>query len=648
MDGSSEDREATLVFERFNVEGRFSEGTTLLEAARALGVSVAAVCGGRGICGKCRVIVRDGQEFLSEPSPAERRLLTSEEIKAGIRLACQASVVGCGRVVVDVPFLGGERLLTGGVRVALEPEPAVTEISVEVAPPTLEDPIADLERLLRDAGLPGDERIEKNVLERLPNVLRESGWKVTMLRHARRGIIAIKPSERRGRLLGFAVDVGTTKLAGYLVDLRTGEILAASAALNPQVAYGDDVISRIAYVSRSQGRLGELRDAVVRGICSLIEDACRRAGADPDEIVELVAVGNTLMHHLLLGLPPDYLALSPYTPVVRRSLDLSASEVGLRMLPSGNVHVLPNVAGFVGADAVADVLVTGIHRSKELSLLIDLGTNTEIILGNREVLYAASCASGPAFEGGHIRFGVRAESGAIERVWIDPETLEVGYQTVGGERPTGICGSGVIDAVAEMLRTGIVDTSGRFVEGVSPRVREGPEGLEFVLAWRDETSIGADIVITQQDVREIQKAKAAVYAGIAILMSEMRVSLDDIRRIYVAGAFGLYVDPVSARAIGMFPSFPLHLVTQVGNAAGMGAVAALTSLSKREECAEIVELMRYVELAAHPRFQKEFAAAMYLPHLDLDAFREVLAKMNRIVISKSHAKLYERHRGKKA
>jgi len=645
MSNPAERNGLLIVFQPEGRRGVFPKGITILAAAKDLGIDLASICGGMGLCGKCKVVIRSGGELLNPLTSSEMKCLEPGEIKAGFRLACQARGVSGGRIVVEVPEQsrsGKQRLLVEGRPVEVELEPAVRELVIEVSKPTLEDPLADFERLLKSTGLSELDQVDLQVLRELPAALREGGWSVAVIVHTKRGILMVRPARSSRGLYGFAVDIGTTKLAGYLIDLRTGKMLSVASSPNPQIPYGEDVISRIAYASRSDENLEELHRVIVEGVNKLIEDACRSAGVDASEIVELVAVGNTLMHHLFLGLPPKYLAASPYPPVVRRALDFRASDLGVRILPSGNVHMLPNVAGFVGADAVADVLATGIHRSRELCFVIDVGTNTEIVVGNMSGMYSASCASGPAFEGAHIKFGMRATSGAIERVWIDPSDLSVQYQVIDDVKPKGICGSGIVDALAEMLNAGVVDTMGRIVTRESQRVREGSDGPEFVIAFKEETAIGKDIVITQRDVRELQKAKAAMYTGASIVMKEAGVGVRQIKKVYIAGAFGLYIDPSSARRIGMIPPFPLHIISQVGNAAGTGAKIALTSLRKRLECGEIVSKMRYIELAAHPDFQQEFLAAMYLPHLELDRFGDMVEKMDNLTVSNKHKALLER------
>ncbi len=614
-----------------------------MEAAKDLGVDLTTICGGMGLCGKCKVVVREGEELLSPPSSREERYLEPGELSAGFRLACQAKFSGRGRVVVEVPEQsrsGRQRLLTEGRRVEVEINPPAQVAVLELPKPNLSDPRAHFERLLSELQGTEGSRVDLHVLRRLPQVVSEGTWTVTAVWHADLGLLDVRPG-RDERLYGFAVDVGTTKLAGYLVDLRDGEVVAVSSSPNPQIPFGEDVIARIAY-ARSEEGLRELHEAIIDGINGLIRDACEAAGVDRRLVVELVVAGNTLMHHLFLGLPPRDLAEAPYTPVVSSPLDIRARDLGVEILPSGNVHTLPNVAGFVGADAVADVLSAGIHLSSELSFMIDVGTNTEIVIGNSEEMHAVSCASGPAFEGAHIKFGMRATSGAIERVWIDPSTLNVKYSVVDGVSPKGICGSGIVDALAEMLRAGVIDTTGRMLKRDHERIRRGPDGVEFVLAFADETAIGKDIVITQRDVRELQKAKAAMHTGASILMDEMGVSVEDVERVFMAGAFGLYIDPVSAKRIGMLPDFPLERITQVGNAAGVGARLALLSADKRRECREIARKIRYYELAAHPKFQQEFMASMYLPHLDLSRFPEVVEKMTGLVIADRHKSLLKK------
>jgi uncharacterized 2Fe-2S/4Fe-4S cluster protein (DUF4445 family) len=408
------------------------------------------------------------------------------------------------------------------------------------------------------------------------------------------------------------VDVGTTKLAGYLVDLETGRTLAATGAMNPQISYGEDVMARIAYAMEGEAQAAKLQEAVVDAVSGLARDLCTLSGRHPQDIVEAVVVGNTAMHHLFAGLPVRQLGLAPYLAAVSEALDLKAREVGLEIAPGGYVHLLPNVAGFVGADHVAMILSTGIGEAVSEAagtvLGLDIGTNTEVVLRANGRLIACSTASGPAFEGAHIKDGMRAAEGAIERLRIEDDGVE--YQTIGGVPPVGLCGSGVLDAVAQLRLSGIVDEKGNM--GHHPRVRRTEHGPEFVLVTGEEGGNDREVVISRGDVGEIQLAKGAIRAGINILLDEAGLSEQDVDEVVIAGAFGTYIDVSSAIAIGMFPRLPLERFNQVGNAAGMGAKLALVSQSQRAQAAEIARQVQYIELTNDKRFVDEFAGAMYL------------------------------------
>jgi uncharacterized 2Fe-2S/4Fe-4S cluster protein (DUF4445 family) len=412
-----------------------------------------------------------------------------------------------------------------------------------------------------------------------------------------------------------AVDIGTTKVAAYLMDLESGETLAAAGAMNPQIAYGEDVMARIAYAMGGEAQARELERVLVEGLNSLASDLCAQAGCDSVGVVEAVLVGNTCMHHLVLGLPVAQLGLAPYVPALADSYDLKARELGLRLAPGANVHFLPNIAGFVGADHVARLLATGLYEveagARGITVGLDIGTNTEISLAVEGRLLSCSCASGPAFEGAHIQDGMRAAPGAVERVRLADERVE--YQAIGDAPPVGICGSGILDGVAELRRTGVLRNSGAMQPGSHPRVRGAGKETEFLLVPAGERGAPRDLVITRKDVNEIQLAKAAIRAGIELLLSEAGLKAEQVERVVVAGAFGTYLDVGSALAVGVFPPLARERFVQVGNAAGMGAKLALLSRRCRERAGEIARCVEYVELTTHQRFVEAYVAALMLP-----------------------------------
>jgi uncharacterized 2Fe-2S/4Fe-4S cluster protein (DUF4445 family) len=499
----------------------------------------------------------------------------------------------------------------------------VRSLEVTLTPPSLADLRAYATRL-RDTlheqhGVSAD-LFDHGVLCQLPGLLWENGGQARVV--VRDGeVVAILPAGSAP--LGLAVDIGTTKLAAYLVNLENGETLAAVGAMNPQIAYGEDVMARIAYAMEGEGQARELQHVLVGELGNLARELCARVGRAVAEIVEAVLVGNTCMHHLVLGLPVTSLGLAPYVPVLADACDLKAKELGLHLAPGANAHLLPNIAGFVGADHVAMLLATDIYQADEVVVGLDIGTNTEISLvvggpvlslskGEAEGrLLSCSCASGPAFEGAHIRDGMRAAPGAIERVRLVDDRIE--YQTINGSPPVGICGSGVLDGVAELLRVGVLRANGAMRSGSHPRVRGVGKEIEFLLVPAGERGALRDLVITRQDVNEIQLAKAAIRAGIEVLLGEAGLGAEQVMRVVVAGAFGTYLDVGSALAVGMFPPLPRERFVQVGNAAGMGAKLALLSRRCRETAQEIAHCVEYVELTTHPRFVEAYTAALMLP-----------------------------------
>ncbi|MEA3345615.1 MAG: ASKHA domain-containing protein, partial [Chloroflexota bacterium] len=410
--------------------------------------------------------------------------------------------------------------------------------------------------------------------------------------------------------LGLAVDVGTTKLAAYLVDMTTGRTLAAQGAMNPQIAYGEDVMARLTYARQHETGADELQAAVVEAIGELLQELCQEGERHCDQVVEAVLVGNTAMHHLLLGLPTRQLGEAPYVPAVREALDVKAHDLDMSLAPGAYVHLLPNIAGFVGADHVAMLLATGIDESAERVLGLDIGTNTEVALRANGRFLACSTASGPAFEGAHIQHGMRAAAGAIEHLRIAPSGVE--YQAIEDLPPVGLCGSGILDAVAQMRLAGVLNDRGGFLNE-HPRVREGERGLEFLLVPAAESGTGQDIVLTRGDVGEIQLAKGAIQAGINVLLDEAQLQAEELDAVIVAGAFGTYIDIDSAIAIGLLPDLPRERFRQVGNAAGMGAKRALLSRAERRRAQQLAREVEYIELTTDPRFSIQFAEAMLIP-----------------------------------
>lgn len=621
---------------KFLPEGKIvkiSRGSSILEAALKGNIDIASLCGGKGECGKCQIIIINGIEKTNSLSEAERAKFSPKKIKMGYRLACKTKVYGDVVVLIpDESRAGRQKLVKVGFEPEIRLDPAIRKVYLRLSEPNFSDLRADDRRVLEALRKKYFQQLdfEYEVIRKLPVTLRIGKWKIAVVIWSQKRIIDIEPGNWGNGLYGIAVDVGTTKVAVYLVDLKTGKILKSMSEMNPQIPYGEDVISRIVYAKKEKENLHFLQKEIIGCINRLICECCKEAKINPKHIYEMVVVGNTAMHHLFLGVEPEYVAKSPYIPGVAELINMKASNLKINMNPTGNVCVLPNVAGFVGADAVGDILASEIYKEKGLCLLIDVGTNTEIILGNRRRLFACSTASGPAFEGAHVRFGMRAATGAIEHIQIDSNSLSVSYKTVGGGKPRGVCGSGIIDAISEMLKAGIINVSGRIQKNLeTTRIRKGDEGYEFMLVRKSETADGKeDIVITQNDIREIQKAKAAIHAGYTLLLREMKASEKDIKKVFVAGAFGLYINPLSARTIGMFPELPIETFYFIGNAAGSGAILALKSIKIREKSKKLARKIKYVELASKPEFQKEWLKSLYIPHARLNLYPKTKKLLN--------------------
>ena len=597
----------TVSFQPLGRRGRVPAGISVLEAARRLGVGLSAVCGGAGVCGTCRVVVPpEGQDALSPLSDTERARLGDEDIARGVRLACRAFIRQSLQVFVPPESLtASQRTQVEGRQTPVRVDPVVVPADLQLPPPTLSDLRSDAERIRDGLGRPV--RLDLEVLRRSPPSLREWGWAVRAVLRGDEVVALLPPGTP---LVGVAVDLGTTKLAGYLLNLETGETLASVGAMNPQLAYGEDVMARITYALQEPEGAERLRQAAVEGLSQLVRDLCAQAGVPPEHVVEAVVVGNTAMHHLFLGLPTRPLGLAPYVPVESGPLDVRARDVGLPLAPGAMVYLLPNVAGFVGADHVAALLATRMEEADRPTLLLDIGTNTEIGLSVGGNLFSCSAASGPAFEGAHIRFGMRAAPGALERVRMIEG--RVYWETVEGAPPVGICGSGILDAVAELRGAGFLNGRGGWANSDRPPFLSGDNGPEFVLVPAEASGLGRAITVSRKDVGEIQLAKAAIAAGWQILLEEAGIRESDLARVLVAGAFGTYIDIGHAVAIGLLPRLPLDRFEQVGNVAGTGARMALLSRAERERAARLARRVRYVELTVHPSFRERFAQALQL------------------------------------
>ncbi len=596
MAGPGKGIDPTLTFQPSGRRGMAAIGQDLLSAARSLGVEIESSCGGKGTCKKCRVLIESAAEGTSPPTEIERQALDRDALAAGTRLACQTLVRSDVRVFVPQESRRNRPVVRKEAGARTVPvDPAVKRYRVTLTAPTLDDPLADTERIVaaleREHGLAGV-TLDYEILKTLPGIARGAKWDLD--------IVVWQPGETGGvvvdvraagtdvRLLGLAVDIGTTTIAAYLTDLQSGEVLATESSMNPQVAFGDDVIARLHHTIHNESGLAELQRVVADEVNGLAEQAVRSCGAALGDIFDVVMVGNTAMHHLFLGIDARYLGAAPFVPAVRGPVDIQASAVGLAFHPGCRLHVLPVEAGFVGADNVGVLIAEEPYLHDEVILIIDIGTNGELVLGNRRRMLSTSCATGPALEGSHIEFGMRAAPGAIERVRIDPGTLEVRFKVIGREdwqteqaagegAALGICGSGIIEAAAEMYRAGVILPDGGFAPDlVNNRIiLEKGRPRRFVIAKPEETAIGRAITVSLKDIRALQLAKAALRAGADILLQ--RYGIDQPDRVVLAGAFGTYIDKYHALAIGMLPDCPPDRVTSVGNAAGDGARFALLS-----------------------------------------------------------------------
>jgi uncharacterized 2Fe-2S/4Fe-4S cluster protein (DUF4445 family) len=655
--------------------GQVEEGQSIRSAARDLGVEIESICAENGTCGKCMVLIEEGRfekynidskrENLSPVTPAEAayfarrpKFLRDKKWEVGqVRLSCQCKVRG--DVLINVPeeSRGNKQIVRkSATQREIEIKPSIRKYLVIMTPPNLERPIADWERLAKgletsmglvrsgEENLPrwSDFTVDYTCMKTMSAIMREAKWKVTVSVWQDKEVVQIQAGYHEDSY-GAAVDIGSTTVALYLCNLRTGGILAAESEMNPQIVYGEDVMSRIQYTIEHKDGLEKLHNAIIATLNKLLKQAVKTAnkmviedegdsagqpvsgGIKVEDILEMVLVGNSTMHHLLLNLNPKDLGLAPFVPVIHKSVDVKARELGLQISPSGNIHVLPTIASFVGADTSGMIIAEEPHKQDENWLLIDVGTNAELVLGNRKRLLCTSTPTGPALEGAHVEYGMRAAPGAIERIEIDEKTLEPRYKVIGTDgwhskmvrskgHVKGICGSAIIDGVAELFRTGIVDSRGKFKTNlISDRIRQGASGWEYIIAWANETSIGRDIPMTQQDVRQIQLAKAALFVAARTLLKHFGLQSPD--KIILAGGFGSYIDKEKAMLIGLIPDCDLDHVYAVGNAAGDGARIALLNIEKRNEIGAVTRKVERFELPTDPEFQNQFMLATSFPHM---------------------------------
>ncbi len=654
--------DALVVFTPSGRRGRFSLGTPVLQAARSLGVDIDSVCGGRGLCGRCQVLVSEGEfakhglvsrtEHLSPLGAVEQDYCSTQPMAAGRRLSCAAQVLG--DVVIDVPSssqVHKQVVRKEAESYAVELDPLIRLHFVEVQEPDMHDPSGDLRRL--EDALEFEWRLtnlacDVIVLQQLQTALRKGGWKVTVAVHAGQQIVAVWPGFRE-HVYGLAIDIGSTTIAAHLCHLASGEVVASAGVMNPQIRFGEDLMSRVSYVMMNPGGEKEMTAAVRAALNGLALDVSRQAGIAPQDILEATFVGNPIMHHLLLGINPVELGGAPFALATDRAITLWAVEIDFAIHRNARIYVLPCIAGHVGADTAGVILAERPDLSDKITLLVDVGTNAEIVLGNNQRLLACSSPTGPAFEGAQISCGQRAAPGAIERVRVDPQTLEPRFKVIGcdvwsddpafaaavaGTGVTGVCGSGIIEVLAEMYLAGIIRHDGVIngeLAARNPRIQA--DGRTFSYELYPATGSAPALKVMQNDVRAIQLGKAALYAGVRLLMEKM--GIDKVDRIRLAGAFGSHIDVKYAMVLGMIPDCALDQVSSAGNAAGTGARIALLNQRSRREIEQLVRRVEKVETAVEARFQEFFVEAMAIPHLTAPFvhLREVVVLPERVSVS---------------
>lgn len=620
-------------------------GTLLTDAAEMAGIEINQPCGGQGRCGQCAVQVTSGK--------VRRRStmrLSQEDVEQGFAIACQTIVEGDLTVVIPPQEKIQQHLTTGqsaadvSVPEGYDPrrDQAVYRVPLTLKTPSMEDQTSDWARiqtaLHAETGLDALE-ISLGTLQKLPVVLREGEWKVTAVLFAPDGLQAESRAEvidllpglvaADEPLWGAAVDIGTTTVKVMLVDLISGEPKGQASEYNAQIARGEDVISRIIFATKGTGD-ETLRELVLSSINELLERAGRRAKTRLEKIYHTVISGNSTMIHLLLQVPPSSIRLAPYVTVANHIPVLSAREIGLDSCPTGKVTCLPGVASYVGSDISAGVLSSGMSETDKVTLFLDVGTNGEMVLGTKEWLVTCACSAGPAFEGAGVLHGMRATTGAIDEVWINADTLEATWRVIGGGKPKGLCGSALISLLAEMLMTGVINKSGRFdfTRGTE-RIRKGSHGGEYVVSWADETEIGEDIYLTEVDIDNLMRAKAAIFAGFSVLGDSVGMPLESVEQVLIGGGFGQYINVEKAVQIGLLPDMPWERFQFLGNTSLKGAYLALLDHKNREEIINIASKMTYIELSADNRFFDAFTSAMFLPHTDMTLFPSVEIKVDK-------------------
>jgi uncharacterized 2Fe-2S/4Fe-4S cluster protein (DUF4445 family) len=638
--GKTRNPKAIVVFKPSGQVVEVEVGTLLSDAAVEAGITLNLPCGGQGRCGRCRVRVEHGG--ISHRSGVR---LSSAELEEGWALGCQAVVKGDAVVFVPEQEKVGIEFITkpaGAERIALAAQfegvrdPSVRRAHLTIEPPSLDDQTTDWDRLLRELSLQhGIQNVTASLsmLRTLARDLREANWNVTTVldmgdpeadgcAHPR--LIDLLPGDQTDRCYGVAIDIGTTSNVVYLVDLRSGKVLDRASAYNGQIQAGEDVISRIVFAQKRDG-LRRLNKMVLKTLNGLLDELTSRNQIPPRQVSKAVVAGNTTMIQLFLELDPRTIREMPFIPTISHPLPITAEEIGLNINPQATVDCLPVVGAYVGADITAGVLASGTYDTDALTLFIDVGTNGEMVLGNRDWLITCACSAGPAFEGSGVRHGMRATAGAIEEIWIDPRSYEPTVQTIGAMPARGICGSGMIGLLAEMFVAGVVDKGGKIRRDLpTPRVRVGDHGAEYVVVWANQSGIGADIVLNEVDIENLLRTKGAIYAGISVLVRSVGLEVADVEQVFIAGAFGQYINVEKAIQIGLLPDMPWDRFHYLGNTSALGAFYSLVSRSMRREVVEIARKMTYLELSADNTFYDQFMSALFLPHTDVTSFPSVM------------------------
>ncbi|MBN1214938.1 MAG: DUF4445 domain-containing protein [Candidatus Lokiarchaeota archaeon] len=625
---------------------------TLYELLIDIDVRIRSECQGRGTCGKCKLKVENGDYYLNSPTNSELKLLNKNELENGYRLACQTKIIenirqkdhsiSQSNMKIYLPenlLLEEFQILTSGIGKGVNLNPSMIKIFLKIPKALFNNQTADVERIFQEISkIRTDIYLELDIdyelLKIIPELLKNQNSELTVTIRNKKRIINLEPRNQVIENYGIAIDIGTTTLVGYLINLNDKKIYAIDSKLNPQTQYGEDVISRISFIKDNKNGLEILNSLIIKQINKIIFNVCKKANIHQNHINEATIVGNSIMHHIFLGLNPTQIGISPYTPILQKSINIKAKELKLNIFQNGNIHILPLIAGFVGADTMGLILSSKIYEEETLTLAIDIGTNGEIVIGNKDVLAVGSCAAGSALEGAHIKHGMRAAEGAIDSVKINPENLELSYTTIKNKKPIGICGSGLIDVIAEMLKVKILTQSGLFNKKMINNkdfIINGNE-IEYIIVNEKDTLLKSPITLSINDIRQIQMAKAAFYSGVKIMIKNMYESFNintlNIEKILLAGAFGNYINKDNAKFIGMIPDINTNNIFQIGNAAGIGAQYSLLDINVRKEENELLKKIRYIEIANDKTFQREYAEAMYFPHINLNIFKSLKEYQN--------------------